>query len=141
MSNTLKLGMILLFILTLFGCNNDDKLNTEQSIIGTWQLIEIYSDPGDNSGSWNPVENGYKYIFTADNQFTSTRFSECDNGIYSLNSNKLILDFGCDGFTAGIEKPKGTFIEQMTFESNNLILNPTYLLCIEGCGWKFKKVK
>ncbi len=140
MKSTLKLGMFLLFALTLFGCNNDEELNPEQLIIETWQLIEIYGDPGDGSGSWSSVDNGYKYIFTADNQFTTNRFSECDFGIYSLNSNKLILDFGCEGFTTGIENPEGTFIERMTFESKNLILNPTYLICDEGCGWKFKKV-
>tara|TARA_R110000868_G_C10964310_1_gene768899 strand:+ start:7290 stop:7715 length:426 start_codon:yes stop_codon:yes gene_type:complete len=141
MKNVLKYELILVIFIVLFGCNNDDELNTEQSIIGTWQLIEIYSDPGDGSGDWSFVENGYKYVFTSDNQFTSNRFPECDNGIYSLNSNQLILDFGCDGFTAGIENPEGTFIEQISFESNNLILNPTYLICVEGCGWKFKKLK
>jgi len=57
-----------------------------------------------------------------------------------LQSDELILDFGCYGFTTGIETPEGTFVEKMTFEKVYLILQPTYLDCTEGCGWKFKKI-
>lgn len=50
------------------------------------------------------------------------------------------MNFGCEGFTTGIESPQGTFIEQMYFENGHLILKPTYLNCIEGCSWKFDKL-
>lgn len=141
MKKLLKLGMISCFVLTLFGCSNDDEnIKDENSIVGTWKLIEVYNDPGDGSGSWNSIENGYTYNFSVNGEFTSTRFSECSSGNYSINSNKLTLDFDCDGFTAGIENPEGTFIENYTFESDRIILVPTYLNCDEGCGWKFEKI-
>jgi len=137
-----KLSLLMILSLVFFtSCNNDDEnIKEENSIVGTWRLIEIYNDPGDGSGSWNSVDNGYLYNFSENGQFTSTRFSECSSGSYSMNSTELTLDFDCDGFTTGIEAPEGTFIENYTFESNTIILVPTYLSCIEGCGWKFEKI-
>lgn len=142
MKKILKFGIISCLVLTMFGCSNDDNESPlqEKSIIGTWKLIEIYNDSGDGNGRWNSVEDGYTYNFSANGEFTSTRFSECGNGNYSIVSNELSLDFDCEGFTAGIENPDGIFIELFTFESNYVILTPTYLTCIEGCGWKFKKI-
>ncbi len=141
MKKLLKLGPISCFILAILGCSNDDEnIKEENSIVGTWKLIEIYNDTGDGSASWDSVENGYTYSFSLNGEFTSTRFSECSTGNYSMNSNKLTLDFNCDGFTTGIENPEGTFIEDYTFESTRIILVPTYLSCDEGCGWKFEKI-
>ena len=140
MDQKLKSSILSLVAIMLIGCSSDDeKIVTEQSIVGAWKLIEVYSDPGDGSGSWNSVENGYSYNFSANGQFTSTRFSECSSGSYALDSKQLTLNFDCDGFTAGIEDPEGTFIENYTFESNTVILVPAYLNCDEGCGWKFQK--
>ncbi|MBA6151620.1 lipocalin family protein [Gelidibacter maritimus] len=141
MVKTIKFGIISLIIIMLSGCNNsDDEIKTEQSIIGNWKLIEVYSDVGDGSGDWNPVENGYTYSFSSNGEFSSTRFPECSSGTYTINSNELTLVFDCNGFTTGIENPEGTFVENYTFESNTVILVPTYMICDEGCGWKFKKM-
>ncbi|MBI6121465.1 lipocalin family protein [Salegentibacter maritimus] len=141
-----KLNLLILVIFSsaiFVGCEKEEISEKKPitSIIGTWQLIEIYSDPGDGSGGWNSVENGYKYTFSSDNKFNSNRFTECTNGEYNIDSNKLILNYECEGFTAGIEDPEGTFVEELSFTANNIILKPTYLDCIEGCGWKFKKLQ
>ena len=141
MKKFLKLGMIFCILLTIFACSNDDEnVKEENWIVGTWKLIEIYTDPGDGIGSWNSVQNGYTYNFSVNGEFTSTRFSECSSGTYSINSDELTLDFDCDGFTAGIENPEGKIIENYTFESNKIIFVPTYYMCIERCGWKFEKI-
>ncbi|WP_217900268.1 lipocalin family protein [Lutibacter agarilyticus] len=140
MKKKIILGLSIIFTILLIGCDNDDSNDNEKSIVGTWQLIEIYSDIGDGKGKWNSIENGYKYEFDSENRFTSDRFSECQSGTYTLNENELILDYDCDGFTAGIETPEGTFVERITFESDKLIINPTYLMCVEGCEWKFQKI-
>ncbi|MGL1885571.1 MAG: hypothetical protein OCD76_03560 [Reichenbachiella sp.] len=137
----MKFEIITLIIIMLSGCSNsDDEIKTEQSIIGNWKLIEVYSDIGDGSGDWNSVENGYSYSFSSNGEFTSTRFSECSSGTYTINSDELTLVFDCSGFTTGIENPEETFVENYAFELNTVILVPTYLNCDEGCGWKFKKM-
>jgi hypothetical protein len=142
MKYTTSLAVIFIFISTIFSCsNNDDSLNLEKSLVGEWQLVETYVDPGDGSGSWQKVDNGFFYIFSPNGQFTSNRFSECKSGKYAVVLNKLTLDYNCEGFTTGVENPEGIFVEEITFESSNMIMKPTYLFCIEGCGWKFKRVK
>ncbi|WP_159439336.1 lipocalin-like domain-containing protein [Tenacibaculum agarivorans] len=141
MYQELKLGVLSLLAILLIGCSSDSKnVEIENSIIGTWKLIEIYNDSGDGTGSWKPVENGYTYNFSIDGQFTSTRFSECSSGNYTIDANQLTLDFDCNGFTTGIEKPEGIFIENYAFESNTVVFIPIYLNCVEGCGWKFEKL-
>ncbi|WP_157495132.1 hypothetical protein [Flavobacterium sp. KJJ] len=53
----------------------------------------------------------------------------------------LTLNFGCPGFTTAIETPKGTFVEKYKSENGKMILSPTYLICYEGCEYKFSKIK
>ena len=133
-----KLIFILTTLISLSSCHIDDNDN---SIIGTWYLIEIYSSDGGSNAQWTSATNSYIYQFMENGSFISNRFSECTTGTYTIENDKLILNFGCEGFTTGIESPQGTFIEQMRFENGYLILKPTYLNCIEGCGWKFNKLK
>lgn len=139
MRNATFYGAVLLLCMLLFGCSNDDHLGTMR-LHGTWQLIEVYDHPGYGNGQWVPVEDGYIYNFFPTNHFTSNRFSECENGLYSMSATQITLQYECDGFTTGIESSQGAFIENYTFESDTLILIPDYLSCSEGCGWKFKKV-
>ncbi len=135
-----KLIFILTTLISLSSCDRNDPIIQENSIYGTWKLIEIYGSDGGSNPKWTSATIVYTYTFNENGSFTSNRFSECTSGTYSLENDKLILNFGCEGFTTGIESPKGTFIEQMYFENDNLILYPTYLDCDEGCGWKFDKL-
>ena len=135
-----KLIFILTTLISLSSCDRNDPITQENSIYGTWKLVEIYGSDGGSNPKWTSVTIVYTYTFNENGSFTSSRFSECTSGTYTIENDKLILNFGCEGFTTGIESPQGTFIEQMRFENGNLILKPTYLNCIEGCGWKFDKL-
>jgi len=116
MDNLMKYGIVGLIIISLFSCDNDDKMDEEQLIVGTWQLVEVYASPG-GPGSWYPVKNGYKYTFFSDGNFSSDRFDECMTGTYMVESNLLTLNYDCDGFTKGIESPQGVFVEKINFET------------------------
>ena len=98
------------------------------------------SDGGSNP-QWTTVANGYTYTFSDDGTFSSTRFTECTTGTYEVSSNSITLDYGCAGFGTGIENPAGTFVENYSFESENIILTPSYMNCIEGCGYRFEKIE
>lgn len=135
-----NLLLSLCMIFSLAACNEDDNKEQYSMVIGSWLLTEIYGSDG-GQGSWNGVENGFVYTFNSDMTFTSTRFSECTYGDYSVTDNLLTLKFGCEEFDTGIENPPGTFIEAMSFEGEALILSPTYMNCDEGCSYKFKRIK
>jgi len=137
-------NMILIFIM-LFSAtsctenNSEDNTTNDSKIIGQWQLVEIYESNEGNINQWNSVDDGYLYTFNPDGTFTSSRFPECTTGIYSITDTLLTLGYDCPNFGIGVERPAGTFVESYSFENNQLILVPTYMICDEGCGWKFSK--
>ena len=60
---------LLLPVFLFISCNNDDDEVTPVqpiSIVGTWQLTSQYTDPGDGSGSFQPVVNGKTITVNAD---------------------------------------------------------------------------
>ncbi len=133
--------MIYLFAFVfLLSCSKDEAKN-ENTLIGTWQLVETIIIDQELNPVWVPVEAGYTYTFYENGRFNSSRFIECSTGNYSTGSGLLILNYDCEGFTTEIESPAGTFKEMLKFESDQMILTPTYLSCIEGCGYKFAKIE
>ena len=143
-----NLKIIVLSFICIFVINcseNSETTSNEDTLTGKWMLVETYVTYGAN-GEWigdfmpAPEELIYSYTLNNDGTFTSTKFEDCQSGNYTFSSSEIIFDFECEGFTAGIENPPGTFKENYTFDNRNLILTPQYLLCVEGCGWKFVKV-
>ncbi|MEY2738935.1 MAG: hypothetical protein RL259_844 [Bacteroidota bacterium] len=77
--------------------------------IGTWRLIEVYADPGDGSGSFQPVVSSKTVTFEANGNVncngnlcdlsitatTQTRgtYSSSTNRIMTSNCNQLQLDY------------------------------------------------
>ncbi|WP_445731197.1 hypothetical protein [Mariniflexile sp.] len=129
-------NLILLFsiILSFSSCSqNDEGKRDNNSIIGAWKLVEIYSSDGGSNPQWNQINNGFTYTFYNNGDVKSSKFN-CD-GKYKINtSNSLHIEFDCDD-----SKMKGNF--DFTFLENNLIftLNPN--TCIEGCTEKFMKIE
>lgn len=138
----IKLLTLPLFLTLLFACTGEsqDEKQETGSIIGSWQLIEVYGSDGGNAPTWTSVENSYQYTFNKDGTFFSDRFNECTEGEFSVSAEKLILKYNCDGFTAGIESPEGTFVENFKIENGFIFLSPTYLNCVEGCENKFERI-
>lgn len=133
--------LILSIFFLIVGCDEEETKQQENSIYGTWKLIEIYQSDGGNNPKWTSVNNGYTYTFSNDETFSSTRFTECTTGTYDISNSTIILDYSCAGFDTGVETPPGTFVENYNFENGNIILTPSYLNCIEGCGYKFEKIE
>ncbi|APY12118.1 hypothetical protein BWZ22_13155 [Seonamhaeicola sp. S2-3] len=133
--------LILSMLLSFTSCSDDDTKSQEESFLGTWKLIETYGSDGGSNPQWTIVDNGYTYTFSNDGTFSSTRFTECTTGTYDVSNNTITLDYSCVGFDTGVENPPGTFVENYNFENGNIILTPTYMNCIEGCGYKFEKIE
>jgi hypothetical protein len=133
--------LILSIFLFITGCSEEETKQQENSIYGTWKLIEIYQGNGGNNPQWTSVDSGYTYTFNNDRIFSSTRFTDCISGTYEVSGNSITLDYSCNGFNTGIETPPGTFVESYIFENANLILTPSYLNCFEGCDYKFEKIE
>lgn len=125
------LSLFFVISLVVYACSGDDNNRTQnQSIIGTWKLIEILVGDGSGYPQWREVEDSYQYTFKGNGVLLSDRFS-CE-GTYIKSSDKLFLGFECEDRTfAGNQ--------EYSIEDNELILTPTEYACDEGCSSKFIK--
>ena len=135
--------LIITFLFFIEGCSQKKDVQIgDNSIIGTWKLVEFLYSVGTPQGSWwGTVEDSYSYTYTfkVDGTFTSTRFLECTYGTYSLSNLTLKLNFGCNSF-------ERTIIEEVKFNVTGitgtglLYLYPIDPACDEGCAAKFKRI-
>lgn len=130
-------NFILLFslILSFSACsqNDEEKIN-DNSIVGTWKLIEKVGSGTDGLPSWQIVheEKSYNYIFMEDGVVFNSQFN-CNGTFEILSSNTLSMKFDCD-----YGKINGIF--DFKFENQYLILNLNPNTCLEGCAEKFIKI-
>ncbi|TDQ28646.1 hypothetical protein [Tenacibaculum caenipelagi] len=123
--------LLLLSIGLMFSCSNDQN-SFETELIGKWKLIEVLADPGDRSGTFEPVEGNKTIEFKSDGTLT-TNSSLCEpysdeiinSGTYENNT-----------ITTDCQNPNITTI---SFELSNqyLILN---FISNEGYSQKFEKI-
>lgn len=126
--------LLFLLIAINISCGKDNETTADNDLIGTWKLTEILSDPGDGSGTYNPVESNRILTFNTNGSVTSNG-SFCNMGIetgtwdsanWSLSDSSItVSDCYTDQFSIRFEL------------SENII--ELYYPCIEPCGMKFVK--
>ena len=132
----MKKLLLLLFVLTaLSSCSsNTVEEFPDNPLVGTWQLVEMYSDPGDGSGSFMPVESGKTISFDNKGGFVcqgtmcypSRESGGTSKGSYS-DAEQTITPENC-------ENPAELPYE---LDGEHLII---HFLCIEGCGEKYERM-
>lgn len=132
----MKKLLFFFIIIGIFGsCNKDDDHNTNTELIGSWKLIAIYTDPGDGSGSFEPVELNKTITFQNNGTITcngelcsmTTTANTTTSGTYSL-ANATFSSSNC--YPENYEYP---------FQLSDNILIISYP-CIEPCQAKYKKL-
>ncbi|GAB3336102.1 hypothetical protein GCM10027429_19030 [Marivirga atlantica] len=127
--------ILILFSCILLSCNEEELVNAEA--IGTYILTERYSDPGDGSGTFQPVESDRRITLKEDNTY-STNYDFCNffgtetkvsmNGKFNREEQILVVPDVCS--------------EDFYFDTLQIELKPQeliiYYLCIEGCAEKFR---
>ena len=126
-----KKTLLLLAIGLIFSCsNNQEDLETE--LIGKWKLIEVLADPGDGSGTFQPVESNKTIEFKSNGTLT-TNSSLCEPYSEEIISTGT---YDNNTITTGCQDPN---IATISLELNNqyLILN---FASNEGYSQKFEKI-
>lgn len=126
--------LLILTIVVLFSCNNDEQNNSETELIGNWKLIGVLADSGNGSGTFQTVTSD-KTIEFKKNGTVITNTSLCNpyseeiisSGNFSLDTNTI---------TTNCQNPN---IATINFELENqfLILN---FISNEGYSQKFQKI-
>lgn len=127
---------IILGLVVLLGAVNScsDSAAIENELTGSWKLVETLADPGDGSGTYQPVESQKTITFNSDGTVIVLNGSFCPTGgesnpsgvgAYSIK-DMMINPKDCE---SGI---------QFELKDSTLILS---FPCIEPCGEKYVKVE
>lgn len=135
-----KLVYLSILVFSLFSCSpNDENKIIDSELIGKWKMTEAFISSG-GPQYWVAIENGEDFEFFENGLFSSTRFSECATGSFSVVQDKLLLRYNCDGFESKSENLDGFITYTLKFEADIFIATPTSgPLCIEGCSYKYQK--
>ncbi|WP_204346604.1 lipocalin family protein [Psychroserpens algicola] len=129
-----QIVLTLITVGILCSCSKNEDKNSETDLIGSWKLIEVLADPGDGSGTFQPVESE-KIIEFTNNETVTTNSSLCEpyseeiitSGSFSLSDNTI---------STNCQNPN---IATLFFELEDeyLILN---FISNEGYSQKFQKI-
>jgi len=115
----------------LVSCGDD----SDTSLVGDWELIEILSDPGDGSGTYQSVDSDKILTFKIDGTVTSNG-SLCD-----LSIDTEMMTSGTysetDSTFKSADCPNPDFNYRFIQDGNKLTIN---FPCFEPCGARYKKL-
>ncbi len=120
--------------LFLLSCK-DDGDTPEPELLGSWKLVEVYFDPGDGSGTFQPTETE-KVVSFFDDGTVMTSASFCAVG----GGNEGVTDATYDEEEMTINPDCGSnTLRSLRYEilQNELIISYP---CIEPCQEKYRKV-
>jgi hypothetical protein len=131
--------LIIILSLLVFACSSDNNdsedqnsMPQEDTLIGTWELIEAYGSDGSGESQWSEVQEQFRYTYTFKNDNVVNRSSfECDGSFENDPFDYLEIMFDC---------PEIQFFEAyyLSFENHDMVLTPDPN-CPEACALKFKK--
>ena len=130
MKNTI---LLLMAGLALISCKQEEKVTTpppNNGIFGRYELVEMLQDPGDGSGTFQPVtSNKTLELFT--------------NGTITSNGNLCSMDPGTANPSSGVFSLADSSIVVAGCDTLNFDLDSSTLIinypCIEPCRAKYQK--
>lgn len=139
--NIIRKKILIVLSIFLFYCSSSNQnLNEDFSIIGEWKMIESYISAG-GPQFWVDVENGFEYTFFRDRTFISSDYFGCTSGKFNVGSDELSLEYDCDGIKEKLGNSSGITTYKFNFDDGYLLLTSTTVFCVEGCSYKFEKIK
>jgi hypothetical protein len=124
---------LVLFILlagVLFGCADDDP--DVRGLPGIWVQIAFLADPGDGSGTFQPVNTDFTLEINSDLSYTANA-SLCNNE--PTDGTQTTGQF--DEATMRVQEEGCQYSQAWELDGNELII---YYPCIEPCAAKFARV-
>jgi len=129
----MKSKILFLFLLgILVSCSDNENQNEE--LVGKWKLTETLVDPGDGSGTFQPVNSNKTIQFNSDGTLNSNSYlcnmfsiaNEASSGKFNITEH-TIFSLSCN--------PQLTL--NYRIENNELIIDYS---CFEGCAEKYIKI-
>ncbi|WP_298539456.1 hypothetical protein [uncultured Aquimarina sp.] len=132
----MKNQALLFFIplLFVFSCNDDDDTITNPDLLGKWRLIEQLVDPGDGSGTFQPISSDLELEFLGEGILQVSNGSLCSLAIESEGNSTESYSIDENTITVSCNAP---FSISFEIKEGSLFL---YHPCIEECGQRYQKL-
>ncbi|MFK8164196.1 MAG: hypothetical protein AB8H12_17255 [Lewinella sp.] len=131
---SLLLFPIFLMAVVFLSCEKDEGQTSPLS--GEWRLVEVYADPGDGSGSFEPVMSNKTITFGEDGDYTAQgNLCTMEEAADTATSGKFWSDDQNVEPNECISLPAQSGITY-AFVGDDLILSYP---CIEPCQHKYRK--
>jgi len=105
------------------------------SSLGEWEIIEYYGDPGDGSGTFQPVDSDKSLSFFDDGTLEIKNGSLCDLG---AESGDFTVNYDEESKTISANcSSTSNIIHRYEIDSEDNLL--IYYPCIEPCVEKYEK--
>lgn len=140
-----KIFLLVSIIATSFSCKKKEVIQPnipESNIVSSWKLVEVYADPGDGSGKYQPVVSEKQLIFQKDGIVKSNyMFCVVGDASFAKKESYAIYDDTKRTITYDTCLSKKVIPESLPYTYlNDTILELTHF-CIEGCGERYLKIK
>lgn len=131
-NNVILLSVFIFF----FSCSDDQDDKINNTIVSKWKLIETLADPGDGSGTFQPVSSNKIIEFYDDETFYSNG-SICT---ISIDSNANFYGtYSVQNATLNSSQCQAqNFPTSYEMTQTTLII---YYPCIEACAEKYSKIE
>lgn len=135
------LGLLLLVL--MISCSKSEKaelilsepaptVEVDPTVIeGKWKLVETYSDPGDGSGNFAPVNSNKTFEFFKNGTLVSNG-EICSLTTTTQNPSTTNYSVRCKTIIC-----PNNFHMSFSLENGELLV---HFPCIEGCTFKFEKI-
>lgn len=129
--------LMTLICIIIFSCSDDDNNQaiSNPELIGTWELIEIYGDPGDGSGDFETVESNKTVEFRSDGTIVSNG-TLCHPSIAS-DSPSFGTYSMADATINVADCTNSPAVPQYEIDGSKLTIS---YVCVESCQEKYIKV-
>jgi len=125
---------IICVVLALISCSKNEKESINDSLYGTWVLVEKVQSGSDGLSAWLPVNEFQFYTLTLSEEGILTHSKYENNGTFELISSNLLR--------VHISSNQGNLQGEYKYvlENKNLFLSPVPNTCDEGCSEKFVRI-
>ena len=129
---------LLLFIFCsgiIIACKKDTPVIYNNGVLGKWELVEYYVNPGAGPSEWQQPDDDFKHTI----EFKSNGDFITDAGLYFDATAFEIPDSSSIKFLNSTQAG-GDLQYLYTLEEHNsiLVISP---MCFEGCAYKYKALE
>lgn len=142
-----KIFALIVLVLFFTGCQDDPNpcagygVECAATVESHWELVEVYSDPGNGGGSFNAVDSDRTITIFENGDFIS-KGSLCTFDINNTEIQTGEIEYGNSDtkfvFTDCTSNGNNQISERIfTIDGDEMIVD---FVCFEGCSHKYKRV-